>query len=377
MKKNVLATASLICLGLVACAAPFVAKNDIPKADAATSGHAKTSVVPDSASDAVHMTAVEAKAKNFDVQYPQLSGLSNVAVERKLNRLLQVTPSTVSRMGKQDTYTGNYQLMYAAGPLLEIDESSYDYPQGAAHGMPGQRVVLMNLQNGQVYHMSDLFVKGSNYLQVLSKAVQAQDTQHYLAPSFSGVKATDGFAITRTGIQIFFTPYEWTPFALGFPTYEIPFSTIQNVINHQSALWKALQQPATKRDIETQLADIAKIQSLGYIATPVNETDTMKYFAQGNTPSGTPLLAFSAVKKGNLKGNIFFFLGRKYLGTDTYAPHWPVINMYPDGVGTVAATYEPTNQVQTNKPFTAHFTWNGHQFLTNPAFPRNFAKNYG
>ncbi|WP_206916039.1 RsiV family protein [Alicyclobacillus suci] len=321
----------------------------------------------------VQITAKTVTSKHDKITYPQLSGLTDPTVESKLNALLQINPAHLQTIGSDDSYTANYQIVFQAGPLLEIDETAYDFPQGAAHGEPSQQMILMNLETGATYQMGDLFRAGSDYLDVLSQQIRQEDTKSILDSNFSGVTEKDGFAITQTGVRIFFDPYEWAAFAAGFPTFDIPYDILQPVINVQSDLWQTLQRADTQNDIHVQTEDMDKIKSLGYQPYRLSYSDAVPWFAQSNTPQGIPLYAFSGTRGNSGLGKMFFFLGNKYLGTDTLGDHKLPINLYPDGSASMVGEYSTTGANGELKSFTTRFHWNGNQLDTTPDFPDSFS----
>lgn len=324
----------------------------------------------------VVITAHHVKTSTDDITYPQLQGLSDVTVEKALNATLSVNPKKLKLMNPNDTYTSTYKLVYQAGNLLEFDYESYDYPNGAAHGEPNQQLFLMNLDTGQRYRMKDLFRAGSGYLNRLSQLVKVKDVQKVLSPDFSGVKNTDGFILTPDGVQIFFTPYEWAAYAVGFPTFDMSYSELKSIINQNGSLWKNIEATAAQKDLAVQHADIAKMRSLGfqpYEATPT-DTELDQTFAAANTSNGQTLYAYMATKGTAGYGNVFFFLGRQYLGTDTLHEHNTLLTLYPDGNGRIVVRYNDEALDGTLHPFTIRFTWSGTKLHVNGQFPSDFAK---
>lgn len=301
--------------------------------------------------------------------YPRLEGLPNQSVERKLNAYLKKigTPAPTT---SHDSMNTTYGLLMQRGPLLELMMDSYDYPQGAAHGMPGQMALMINLSDGTVYNISDLFKSGANYLARLSNGVRAQDKQHVLDTfsKFTGVTKHDGYYLTNTGVAVFFSPYEWTPFALGFPTFTVPFEYLSSILNRQSSLWQAFNSPAAVAEQRAENADLRKIHSLGY-APLTNPTDS---FAQTGTSQHQELYVWAAEPKAVTDGSVqklFFFLGTRYLGTDTWRDHGPVYDLTPTGQGTISATY--VGNVGEND-FTIAYHWTGHTMKLTPAFPSKY-----
>lgn len=358
-RKKAAVTASIcVCVSMGLCA-------DVNVAAASTQPSLASRVV---------ITSHQVKNKLDNIMYAQVSGLPDTKVEQSINAMLTVSPKRLKLMNPNDIYTGSYQLLYQAGNLLELEYDGYDYPQGAAHGEPSRDIKLINLATGQTYDIADLFKAKSGYLQTISQQVKKEDRQSVLNPDFSGVKASDGFALTRGGVQIFFQPYEWAPYAAGMPEFNIAFRAVESDINKRGSLWKSIENPSTQHDDAIQNSDVAKIKSLGFQPYAVTPTDTQQLqgFAAGNV-FGQTLYAFVASKGTDDQGNIFFFVGRHYLGTDTLNEHDLNLSMHPDGRGTIAVNYQNDQPNGGSAPFTIKFTWTGAKLKLSRGFPENFS----
>lgn len=99
--------------------------------------------------------------------------------------------------------------------------------------------------NGEFYELEDLFKKNSNYVEVLSQIIreriikEGKDLYVWL-DSYQGIRPNHSFFITEGVLHIYFEPYEIAPYAVGFPTFDIPFEDIINIIDTEGDFWKSI-----------------------------------------------------------------------------------------------------------------------------------------
>lgn len=334
--------------------------NSVPAAAPTTSDTAQTA----------YIVAKQFHNQENDVSYPQIVGLPNPSVENSVNQYLQqhsLYTANANDPGANlaHTYTSDYNVVWRQGNVVNIMLNSYYYPQGAAHGMPGQESIMLDLRTGKIYQIADLFKSGSPYLKRISDLVRQQDSGHELDSfqTFTGVTNQDGFYLTSGGFKVFFSPYEWTPYALGFPEFTIPYPQVSDLINTGGDFWQALQVP-TQFDMaaDTKL-NLEKIKLLGYV--PDDSTSTTVPDGSGNL-----LYAFSASPQAVTDGSVakvFFFLGHQYLGTDTARDHGPVLNVSPVGMATIGIRYETSGS-----PLEIDYQWNGSTIQPNRSFPPSY-----
>ncbi len=197
------------------------------------------------------ITVEEKKLKlnsNYLVYMPHMTGADDAKVQENINsRLLELWgDSTI----KQDTvmdhsYEGGFNMGFHRNNLVELEETGYDYPFGAAHGMPISIYSHIDVKTGRFYELKDLFKKGSNYADVLSKLVNKQikggKNEDVLLFDDNGVEVRKDhtFYISGDSLMVYFTPYEIAPYAAGFPTFTIPFSELDDIINKDGDFWKS------------------------------------------------------------------------------------------------------------------------------------------
>ncbi|WP_028552688.1 WG repeat-containing protein [Paenibacillus sp. UNC451MF] len=185
--------------------------------------------------------------KDYLVYYPQLEGMRDRASQQRVNERLKVL-SQVKPIPSEEqlsySYDGDFDITFFKKDLLVIEINGYNYPFGAAHGMPSRVYAHLNVTDGQFYELKDLFKPGSPYVKVLSDIVARQikeDPQYsYVFPdTYKGIKPDQPFFVTEHALHLYFEPYEIAPYAAGFPTFTIPFAQIMNLIDVNGSFWNS------------------------------------------------------------------------------------------------------------------------------------------
>ncbi len=189
---------------------------------------------------------------DYIVYYPVLENMADMKKELEVNRELKEMWTGISTLSiKPDDvldyhYEGGFSIAYGRKSLLVIMESGYDYPFGAAHGMPLMNHVHIDTRTGEFYELEDLFLKDSDYTGILSEIVRSQitdmsgtESEMYWLDSYEGISSDQLFYITDKGLNLYFTPYEIAPYAAGFPTFMVTFEEIGDIIDKKGGFWKS------------------------------------------------------------------------------------------------------------------------------------------
>jgi hypothetical protein len=182
--------------------------------------------------------------KDYLVYYPQVEGMENqVSVNQSLKELSGVKPIPAETQ-LESNYIGDFDVTYYRKNLLVIEIHGYDYPFGAAHGMPVKKYAHINLKSGSMYQLKDLFKPGGTYVKVLSDIIGEQikndEKYSYVFPDvYKGIQADQPFYISEGSVNIYFAPYEIAPYAAGFPTFTIPFDEIRGIIDQNRSFWRS------------------------------------------------------------------------------------------------------------------------------------------
>lgn len=185
--------------------------------------------------------------RNYLVYYPELSGITDPDVQKEVNTKLKnmsVKSGITPGMELDYSYDGDFSIGFNKKKLLVLEFTAYNYPFGAAHGMPSMVYAHVNVTSGRFYELKDLFKSGSDYEKVLSEIVAKQIKEHgdemgVWPDSYKGIAADQPFFITKDALNLYFEPYEIAPYASGFPTFTIPFSEIMSIIRTDGSFWLA------------------------------------------------------------------------------------------------------------------------------------------
>lgn len=183
------------------------------------------------------------------VYYPQVEGLKDEAVMASINQELKSIFVDVRSIITEEDINLSVEDRFSAsllGNLLIIEKHGYDYYFGAAHGMPIMDYHFIDIQTGQFYQFTDLFLEGTDYTSKINELIRSEianrmETENSMLfeNQFEGIYRSPNFKLSRDSITIYFYPYEIAAYAAGFPEFDIPFADIDEFLNKDGDFWKA------------------------------------------------------------------------------------------------------------------------------------------
>lgn len=185
-------------------------------------------------------------SRDYLVYYPQIKGMKDVPAQRKANQKLaelsQVKPIGEAQLNY--SYTGDDEVAFFRKQLLVLELTGYNFPFGAAHGMPSRLYAHVDLLSGRFYKLKDLFKTGADYVKTLSaiigEQIRADPKYDYVFPgSYKGITPDQPFYVQADALYIYFYPYEIGPYAAGFPTFRIPYSQLRGILGTDKPFWKS------------------------------------------------------------------------------------------------------------------------------------------
>lgn len=187
------------------------------------------------------------------IQYPELAGLEDLKVQESINGMLKEHFVGDNKGSNKDgnMYTDSIEIGFTAEKnkdVLLISKSGYYYPIGAAHGQPSREEYHINIRNGSLYTLEDLFKEDSNYKAKLTEIVKGKidrankELGEQLYDENIGDLETDGgFTFRRDALQIYFYPYAIAAYAAGFPEFNISYDELKDLINTDGELWNSFE----------------------------------------------------------------------------------------------------------------------------------------
>lgn len=189
---------------------------------------------------------IEKTSKNavYLLRYPKISGIDEAA-QKEINKLLKEDAEKFhaasqayekERTAAEPMYNflQNYVVTYNQNGIISIMRDQYSY-LGGAHGSTYRKGFTFSLKDGKVLKLQDLGFDQKETWKKLSTKVgdllKAREDYYGDDEALKewGYKELDedpGFVIKDDNtFSIFFQLYEYTPYASGFPTFQLSFSS--------------------------------------------------------------------------------------------------------------------------------------------------------
>ncbi len=180
--------------------------------------------------------------------YPRIEGLSNKTAEDTINVKLRSLfvdsrKDLLPNVSVADTFKASIMKN-----LLVVERNGYDYPFGAAHGMPIRDCYYMDINSGSLYEFKDLFIADSDYVTKINEFISTEiairstdDDSMYFDSPFNGIPEKPYFKVSTKALTIYFYPYDIAAYAAGFVEFEISFQSLYDYIDFNGAFWNAFK----------------------------------------------------------------------------------------------------------------------------------------
>lgn len=199
----------------------------------------------------------EIRQDGINIVYPQVTGLPDMEVQEKVNRAIE--ERVLALMARQRVWpdeaglkiaemTGTYRIGVNKSGILSVRLENYIFPEMAAHGMTMVDSVTVDLETGEVYKLSDLFQRGTGWIMALNKIIaqQFKEKDIPMINEFRGITPNQGFYLTPNNLVIYFQIYEYTPYYVGIPEFEISYWKIINYIDEEGPIGRLLRDRGEK-----------------------------------------------------------------------------------------------------------------------------------
>lgn len=179
------------------------------------------------------------------IYFPVVYGLPNPSVEQVINQKIMICVNSLIEEQYHEQSTthfaemiGLYEIKTNERNILSISFSNYAIFPYAAHGLTLMKSVTINVETGEVYHLSDLFKEDSNYVEVLSSFVAEQIKERNIPvfEEFTTIQPNQDFYIADKSLVLYFQLYELTPYVYGFPMFPISVFDLKDIIAEDGAL---------------------------------------------------------------------------------------------------------------------------------------------
>ncbi len=131
----------------------------------------------------------------------------------------------------------NYTVNLNNPKLISIYNDYYEY-LGGAHGNIIRTSYNVDKQNVRLLMLQDLFIKNSNYKDIINKEIVRQinlepDIYFDSGKDFKGIKDNQGYYLTGENLIIYYQLYEIAPYVAGIREFKIPLKMFgENYLYH-------------------------------------------------------------------------------------------------------------------------------------------------
>ncbi|MBJ6360697.1 stalk domain-containing protein [Paenibacillus sp. GCM10012307] len=176
--------------------------------------------------------------KEFVIQYPQITGMSEPEAQAKINSFLEQEAEKYEQAGEDlykeindadvpkdgGLYYGvNYTITYNQNDRLSMHFDVAQYT-GGAHGIYDMQSHTFDLKSGKEITLKEAAKNNSAYKHIINTEIKKQIKQrgYELLEPFESISDDQRFYLRGNAIIVYFSLYEYTPYALGIPEFSIP-----------------------------------------------------------------------------------------------------------------------------------------------------------
>lgn len=185
------------------------------------------------------------KKDGLTIYYPELYGLSNLAVQEEINETIfeltwQLVKEQYPLQGLEhfDQIIGTYEIKTNERNIFSLSLSNYAISSQAAHGLTIMKSLTFNIDSGKNYTLADLFTPHSDYIELLSNHIQLQIKERDipLLDGFTEIRPDQDFYIADKVLVIYFQLYEITPYYIGLPMFPISVFALSDIYKEDGPL---------------------------------------------------------------------------------------------------------------------------------------------
>ncbi|MDF2891203.1 MAG: repeat protein [Clostridia bacterium] len=177
------------------------------------------------------------------IEYPYVLDMSNHELQNKINQLIKDQSGTDYKGRPNETFRQDYDVMLNKNGILSILNQSDMYMEGAAHGLSMRSAINIDMLDGKLYALSDLFKANADYKSKLNTIIKKKlaDDNIPLLREFEGIGDKQEYYLTDKELVVYYQLYDYTPYAYGFLEFYIPYEDIANIIEKKGPIGRMLE----------------------------------------------------------------------------------------------------------------------------------------
>jgi hypothetical protein len=168
---------------------------------------------------------------------PVVSGVQHSAARNTMNESIRhAVRALVAEQGSLEDpraeMMGYFEIKTNEKNVLSLSLFNYAFT-GGAHGLTLQQSLTFDTVSGRSYSLADLFKPGSSYIKRLSDLIKVQIAERQIETlePFQSIRPDQPFYIADRALIIYFSLFELTPYAFGFPYFPISVFDLTDIIS--------------------------------------------------------------------------------------------------------------------------------------------------
>ncbi|QGG48397.1 DL-endopeptidase inhibitor IseA family protein [Heliorestis convoluta] len=203
-----------------------------------------------------------------EITYPQVTGLSDQALEATINQILKNEALSYREKTLQDAkeqgfdiekiaFYGDYEVTYNRGGLLSIAMPQGSYMLQAAHPSNYLSAVTVDVRTGNILSLSDLFIEKEDIKALLDPLMKKQIEERNLSllTEFAGLEEDQDYYLGPSYLILYYQPYAYTPHAYGVLKFAIPYQAIAAEVEPKWGLLDRDSQGLTEEEVRALLLE--------------------------------------------------------------------------------------------------------------------------
>lgn len=179
------------------------------------------------------------------IYYPQVIGLKDGTVQQSINKAIHHEVQKLIQFQYEGQYTdtfeemiGTFEIKTNERHVLSLTLTNYAFAPEHANGLTLIKGLTFDTTTGELYALSDLFKKGSDYVEVLSRHVKEQIKARDipLIVDFKQIDPEQDYYIADKSLVIFFQTIEIAPHSMGSPMFPISVFALEDIITEDGPL---------------------------------------------------------------------------------------------------------------------------------------------
>lgn len=190
------------------------------------------------------LVKMKIKSEQYDlvIRYPYAVDMKDKGLQNHINEILRRQSGIDYKGQPNETYRQDYDVMVNTNGIMSILNNSYMYMKDAAHGLSMRSSINIDMVDGRLYDLEDLFKPGANYKDKLNDIIKKQLAKEDipLLREYEGIKDKQEYYLTDKELVVYYQLYDYTPYAYGFLEFYIPYESISDMIDKKGPIGRIM-----------------------------------------------------------------------------------------------------------------------------------------